>query len=53
MIDKLKARVVASTTALFSHGPQPLANTLSYRGGTPLRSWVVSGRCSCRLRTQR
>ncbi|MDG2111298.1 MAG: oxygenase MpaB family protein [Actinomycetota bacterium] len=48
MIEKLKARVVGSTTALFSHGPQPLANTLSYRGdpgllGPDSVSWEVIG----------
>ncbi len=48
MIDQLKARVVNSTTALFSHGPQPLANTLSYRGdpgllGPDSVSWQVIG----------
>ncbi|MDH3683950.1 MAG: DUF2236 domain-containing protein [Acidimicrobiia bacterium] len=48
MIEKLKALVVGSTTALFSHGPQPLANTLSYRGdpgllGPDSVSWEVIG----------
>jgi uncharacterized protein (DUF2236 family) len=48
LIDKLKARVVGSTTALFSHGPQPLANTLTYRGdpgllGPDSVSWEVIG----------
>jgi uncharacterized protein (DUF2236 family) len=48
LIDRLKARVVDSTTALFSHGPQPLANTLSYRGdpgllGPDSVSWEVIG----------
>ena len=48
MIDKLKSRVVSSTTALFSHGPQPLADTLSYRGdpgllGPDSVSWQVIG----------
>jgi uncharacterized protein (DUF2236 family) len=48
LIDQLKARVVNSTTALFSHGPQPLANTLSYRGdpgllGPDSVSWQVIG----------
>lgn len=48
MIDKLKAGVVGATTALFSHGPQPLANTLSYRGdpglcGPDSVSWEVIG----------
>lgn len=48
MIDALKGRVVGSTTALFSHGPQPLAHTLSYRGdpgllGSDSVSWEVIG----------
>jgi len=48
LIDKLKARIVDSTTALFSHGPQPLADTLSYRGdpgllGPDSVSWEVIG----------
>jgi uncharacterized protein (DUF2236 family) len=48
LIETLKTRVVASTTALFSHGPQPLANTLSYRGdpgmlGPDSVSWEVIG----------
>ena len=48
MIEGLKARVVDSTTALFSHGPQPLANTLAYRGdpgllGPDSVSWEVIG----------
>ena len=48
MIGTLKARVVNSTTSLFSHGPQPLANTLSYRGdpgllGPDSVSWEVIG----------
>lgn len=48
MIDRVKARVVASTTSLFSHGPQPLANTLDYRGdpgllGPDSISWEVIG----------
>lgn len=48
MIDQLKARVVNSTTSLFSHGPQPLANTMSYRGdpgllGPDSVSWEVIG----------
>ena len=48
MINELKSRVVRSTTALFSHGPQPLANTLAYRGdpgllGPDSVSWQVIG----------
>jgi uncharacterized protein (DUF2236 family) len=48
LIGKLKARVVGSTTALFSHGPQPLANTLTYGGdlgllGPDSVSWEVIG----------
>ena len=48
MIDKLKARVIGSASALFSHGPQPLVNTLSYRGDAGLLgpdsvSWPVIG----------
>jgi uncharacterized protein (DUF2236 family) len=48
LIDKLKSRVVSSTTALFSHGPQPLADTLPYRGdpgllGPDSVSWPVIG----------
>ena len=48
MIDRLKARVVDSTTALFSHGPQPLANTLTHRGdpgllGPDSVSWEIIG----------
>ncbi len=44
----IKDRVVASTTSLFSHGPQPLANTLDYRGdpgllGPESVSWEVIG----------
>lgn len=47
-IDRLKSGVVDSTTSLFSHGPQPLANTLSYRGdpgllGPDSISWEVIG----------
>lgn len=48
MIDKLKGRVIASTTALFSHGPEPLADTLNYGGdpgllGPDSVSWEVIG----------
>lgn len=48
MIGTLKDRVVASTTSLFSHGPRPLAGTLSYPGdpgllGPESVSWPVIG----------
>ncbi len=48
MIRELKDKVVASTVALFSHGPQPLENTLDYRGdpgllGPDSVSWRVIG----------
>jgi uncharacterized protein (DUF2236 family) len=48
VITKLKDRVVGSTTALFAHGPQPLAETLCYRGDPGLLgpepvSWRVIG----------
>jgi uncharacterized protein (DUF2236 family) len=48
VIAKLKDRVVGSTTALFSHGPQPLADTLSHAGdpgllGPDSVSWPVIG----------
>lgn len=48
MIGALKDRVVESTTSLFSHGPQPLAHTLSYPGdpgllGPDSVSWSVIG----------
>lgn len=44
----VKDRVVASTTALFSHGPRPLQNTLEYLGdpgliGPDSVSWEVIG----------
>lgn len=44
----MKDRVVDSTTSLFSHGPQPLADTLRYRGDPGLLgpgsvSWEVIG----------
>jgi len=44
----IKDRVVSSTTSLFSHGPQPLANTLDHRGdpgllGPDSVSWEVIG----------
>lgn len=48
MISSLKNRVVTSTAALFSHGPQPLADSLSYPGdpgllGPESVSWPVIG----------
>jgi uncharacterized protein (DUF2236 family) len=48
LIRELKDRVVGSTTALFSHGPQPLEHTLDYRGdpgllGPDSVSWRVIG----------
>lgn len=48
MIDRFKARVVDSTTSLFSHGPQPLEHTLAHRGdpgllGPESVSWEVIG----------
>ena len=48
MIDELKTRVVNATTSLFSHGPQPMANTMDYRGdpgllGPESVSWRVIG----------
>lgn len=48
VIGALKNRVVASTTGLFAHGPQPLAATLSYPGdpgllGPDSVSWPVLG----------
>jgi len=51
MIDSIRDRVVASTTSLFSHGPQPLESTLSYRGdpgllGPESISWRVIGDAS-------
>jgi uncharacterized protein (DUF2236 family) len=48
MNSSMKDRVVREVTALFSHGPQPLANTLSYAGDSGLLgpdsvSWKVIG----------
>jgi uncharacterized protein (DUF2236 family) len=48
MIRDLRDTVVRSTTALFSHGPQPLERTLDYRGdpgllGPDSVSWRVIG----------
>lgn len=48
MIGSVKDRVVASTTALFAHGPQPLEHTLDYAGdpgllGPDSVSWRVIG----------
>lgn len=48
MISRLKDRVVASTTDLFSHGPLPLEHTLDHRGdpgllGPDSVSWPVIG----------
>jgi len=48
MIGGLKDRVVDSASSLFSHGPQPLADTLSYPGdpgllGPDSVSWPVIG----------
>jgi uncharacterized protein (DUF2236 family) len=48
VIGTLKDRVVASTTDLFSHGPRPLADTLSHAGdpgllGPDSVSWPVIG----------
>ncbi|MGI9623210.1 MAG: oxygenase MpaB family protein [Acidimicrobiales bacterium] len=48
MIDGLRDRVVNSTSSLFSHGPQPLKHTMSYRGdpgllGPDSVSWEVIG----------
>ncbi len=47
-VNSLRDRVVATTSGLFSHGPQPLANTLEYRGdpglcGPDSVSWEVIG----------
>lgn len=44
----MRDQVVATTRGLFSHGPQPLANTLDYRGdpglcGPDSISWEVIG----------
>jgi uncharacterized protein (DUF2236 family) len=48
MFNVVKDRVSGATTALFSHGPQPLTNTLSYMGdpglcGPDSVSWPVIG----------
>ena len=48
LIRELKDKVVGSTTALFSHGPQPLEYTLDYDGdpgllGPDSVSWRVIG----------
>lgn len=48
MIRELQDKVVGSTTALFSHGPQPLEHTLDYGGdrgllGPDSVSWRVIG----------
>lgn len=47
-IDAVKARVVAATTGLFSHGPYPLADTLAHPGdpglfGPDSVTWRVIG----------
>ncbi len=51
MLNTLKDRVVSSTTALFSHGPQPLEHTLDHIGdpgllGPDSVSWAVIGDAS-------
>lgn len=48
LLDTVKARVVAATNGLFSHGPYPLADTLSYPGdpglfGPDSVTWRVIG----------
>ncbi len=48
LLNEGRDRVVASTSALFSHGPTPLEHTLSYRGdpgllGPDSVSWPVIG----------
>lgn len=48
MIRELRDKMVGSTTALFSHGPQPLEHTLDYEGdpgllGPDSVSWRVIG----------
>ena len=48
MMNRLRNQVVSATTSLFSHGPQPLANTLDHRGdpgllGPDSISWRVIG----------
>ncbi len=47
-MNAVRDQVVATTSGLFSHGPQPLANTLDYRGdpglcGPDSISWEVIG----------
>jgi uncharacterized protein (DUF2236 family) len=51
LIRELQDKVVGSTVALFSHGPQPLERTLDYRGdrgllGPESISWRVIGDAS-------
>jgi uncharacterized protein (DUF2236 family) len=51
VINRVKDRVVGSTTDLFSHGPQPLEHTLNYAGdpgilGPGSVSWRVVGDAS-------
>ena len=48
LIDSRRERVVAATSGLFSHGPYPLADTLTYRGdpglfGPGSATWTVVG----------
>ena len=48
LINDVRDKVVSTTTGLFSHGPQPLANTLDYTGdpgllGPDSVSWRVIG----------
>lgn len=48
MIDRLRDSVVSATSSLFSHGPQPLADTMDHRGdpgllGPDSVSWRVIG----------
>lgn len=48
MIDVIRRRVVASTTGLFAHAEDPLANTLEYKGdpglfGPESITWEVMG----------
>lgn len=47
-VNAVRDKVVATTSGLFSHGPQPLTNTLDYRGdpglcGPGSISWEVIG----------
>ena len=47
-MSRYRQRVVESTTALFAHGPPPLASTLDYLGdpgllGPESESWRVIG----------